>query len=246
MVHINSEQSRRKNIKSGFDLLKILVPSLSQNTNAKISKAALLHKGGDYLQQLMADKEDLSKQIEAYRTDVTSLNEQIEGFQNALAVSSGTGGSGTGHETRAQMKEMFDSHVRNCTLQNWKYWIFSRLMKPLLESFNASVNTGSVEDMTRSSMSWLDQHCSLIQLRPSAMQSLKALAITTDIIDNPKKIAMEAVSAAAATPSPPPPADRRIAHIKDDDDDTAFLDHLEGTTDDQHMMIMDESSQDLC
>ena len=202
VVHVSSEQSRRKNIKSGFDLLKSLVPSLSQNTNAKISKAALLHKGGDYLQQLMGDKEDLDRKIEAHRAKIATLNQQIEGLQNNLAVSSGSGSPSSGPESKLLMRELFNVHVRDCTLQNWKYWIFSRLMKPLLESFNGSVNTGSFEDLTRSSMSWLDQDCSLAHLHPSAMLSLKELAITTEIIDNPKKIAEEAVRAVTAGPAP--------------------------------------------
>ena len=29
--------------------------------------------------------------------------------------------------------ELFDKHVAGCTMQNWKYWVFSRLMQPLLQ-----------------------------------------------------------------------------------------------------------------
>ena len=43
--HISAEQKRRCNIKTGFDLMHQLVPSLSQNPNAKVSKAATLQKG---------------------------------------------------------------------------------------------------------------------------------------------------------------------------------------------------------
>ena len=42
--HISAEHKRRCNIKYGFDTLHQLVPSLRENPNQKISKAATLQK----------------------------------------------------------------------------------------------------------------------------------------------------------------------------------------------------------
>lgn len=44
---------------------------------------------------------------------------------------------------------------------------FSIIIEPLFESYNGMVSTASVEDLCRSTLSWLDQHCSLPALRPS-------------------------------------------------------------------------------
>lgn len=44
---------------------------------------------------------------------------------------------------------------------------FSIIIEPLFESYNGMVSTASVEDLCRSTLSWLDQHCSLPSLRPS-------------------------------------------------------------------------------
>ena len=44
-----AECKRKNTIKNGFDFLKALVPSLAQNPNAKISKAALLIKVSLYI-----------------------------------------------------------------------------------------------------------------------------------------------------------------------------------------------------
>ena len=41
----------------------------------------------------------------------------------------------------SQLQTLFDKHVATCTMQNWKYFVFSRLMRPLLESFDRSEST---------------------------------------------------------------------------------------------------------
>lgn len=43
---------------------------------------------------------------------------------------------------------------------------FSALLEPLMLSFNASVSTASIEDLYRSTILWVEQHCSLVDLRP--------------------------------------------------------------------------------
>lgn len=44
---------------------------------------------------------------------------------------------------------------------------FSIIIKPLFESFKGMVSTSSLEELHRTALSWLDQHCSLPILRPS-------------------------------------------------------------------------------
>ncbi len=41
----------------------------------------------------------------------------------------------TGSESD-HLQVLFDKHVAACTMQNWKYFVFSKLMHPLLESFD--------------------------------------------------------------------------------------------------------------
>lgn len=45
---------------------------------------------------------------------------------------------------------------------------FSILLEPLMLSFNASVSTASFEDLYRSTLLWVEQHCSLVDLRPGS------------------------------------------------------------------------------
>ena len=44
---------------------------------------------------------------------------------------------------------------------------FSVIIKPLFESFKGVVSTSSLEELHRTALSWLDEHCSLPVLRPS-------------------------------------------------------------------------------
>ena len=46
-------------------------------------------------------------------------------------------GSAAGRAGReeSRLESLFDSHVATCTMQNWKYFVFSKIMRPLLESY---------------------------------------------------------------------------------------------------------------
>lgn len=51
---------------------------------------------------------------------------------------------------------------------------FSIIIEPLFESYNGMVSTASAADLCRSTLSWLDQHCSLLALRPSESSTTNA------------------------------------------------------------------------
>lgn len=51
---------------------------------------------------------------------------------------------------------------------------FSIIIEPLFESYNGMVSTASAADLCRSTLSWLDQHCSLPALRPSESNTTNA------------------------------------------------------------------------
>lgn len=55
-------------------------------------------------------------------------------------------------------------------------------------SFNASVSTASFEDLYRSTLLWVEQHCSLVDLRPGSYtkESSKKIHLNISIIFNNK------------------------------------------------------------
>lgn len=68
-----------------------------------------------------------------------------------------------------RIREMFDEWVRTRTLQNWKFWIFSILIQPLLESYCSALAAATYEDLWQAVLNWVDQHCSLVSLRPGKL-----------------------------------------------------------------------------
>ena len=131
-----AEHKRKNSIKSGFDFLRTQIPSLAQTPNVKISKAALLARGAEHVEQLSRENQSLTGEVETLTKSVQALNTEILTFQSQLPTAgSAVGRAGRGDSSSSQLQRLFDRHVAACTIQNWKYWVFSRLIHPLLDSF---------------------------------------------------------------------------------------------------------------
>ena len=76
--HIHAEQKRRYNIKNGFDMLHSLIPQLNQNPNTKMSKAAMLQKGAEYIRVLRSERNQLKDEMDKLRSQIDSLNADIK------------------------------------------------------------------------------------------------------------------------------------------------------------------------
>ncbi|XP_049821899.1 MLX-interacting protein isoform X2 [Aethina tumida] len=186
--HIHAEQKRRYNIKNGFDMLHSLIPHLNQNPNSKLSKAAMLQKGAEYIRQLRSERNQLKEEMDSLRQQIESLNASISNCQSMLPAT----GAPVSRRRDSKMQEMFDEHVRTRTMENWKYWIFSLIFRPLLNTFNNIVSTSSLDDLYTSTMIWVEQHCSLVDLRPVVLNSLTNLCTITDVLSDPDKLPEEA------------------------------------------------------
>ncbi|XP_067863994.1 carbohydrate-responsive element-binding protein-like isoform X1 [Heptranchias perlo] len=162
ITHISAEQKRRFNIKLGFDTLHRLVTSLDSQPGVKVSKATTLRKTAEYIVKLQQERAQTQEEVQRIREDIEKINAAINICQQQLPA---TGVPVTRQRFR-QMREMFSEYVRVRTLHNWKFWIFSIFIRPLFESFNGMVSTGSVDDLCQTALSWLEQHCSLPALRP--------------------------------------------------------------------------------
>ncbi|XP_020016665.2 MLX-interacting protein isoform X1 [Castor canadensis] len=187
MKHISAEQKRRFNIKMGFDTLNSLISNNSKPT----SHAITLQKTMEYITKLQQERSQMQEEARRLRDEIEDLNATILSCQQLLPA--------TGVPvTRLQsdhMRDMFDEYVKSRTLQNWKFWIFSIIIKPLFESFKGMVSTSSLEELHRTAMSWLDQHCSLPILRPMVLSTLRQLSTTTSILTDPSKLPEQASEA---------------------------------------------------
>lgn len=188
VYHINAEQKRRCNIKNGFDTLHSLIPQLRQNPNTKTSKAAMLQKGAEYIKQLRGERNKLKDEMDELRLEIEKLNGAISNCQSMLPAT----GAPVSRHRASKMREMFDEYVRGQTLNNWKFWIFSLMVEPLLDSFNSTVSTSSVDELYRTTMQWVEKHCSLVELRPVVLNSLRFLCTSTEILSDPSRLPEEA------------------------------------------------------
>ncbi|KFM82789.1 Carbohydrate-responsive element-binding protein, partial [Stegodyphus mimosarum] len=191
VCHINAEQKRRCNIKIGFESLHNLLPPLGQTPNAKVSKAAMLQRGADYIRTLKTERQQQLEEVEMLKKKIDELNQAISMYQSQLPAS----GAPVPCQRTNRMREMFEEYVRQQTLQNWKFWIFSLMVEPLVESYNNNVSTADVDEMCKSILIWLDQHCSLVALRPGVLNSLRHLSTTTNILSDPSRLPEEATRA---------------------------------------------------
>lgn len=94
-----------------------------------------------------------------------------------------------------KMQEMFEEYVRERTVHNWRFYVFSKLLPPLLESYSGTVSTANVDELCRTVLSWQEQSCGLVQLRPRATMALCELSKSTSILSDPQRLPMEAVNA---------------------------------------------------
>ncbi|CAB3236429.1 unnamed protein product [Arctia plantaginis] len=194
-THLHAEQKRRYNIKNGFDTLQALIPHLNTNPAAKISKAAMLQKGAEYIKQLKAERNQIKEEMESLRQQIECLNNSITNCHSLLPAT----GAPVSRARSGRLREMFARHVANRTLHNWKYWLFSVVSAALVESFSACVSCSSAADLVRTTLLWAEQHCSLVEMRPAVLNSLRVLCTTTDILTSPERLPEEARAAVAAS-----------------------------------------------
>ncbi|KAG9281705.1 carbohydrate-responsive element-binding protein-like isoform X1 [Astyanax mexicanus] len=191
ITHISAEQKRRFNIKLGFDTLHSLVTTLSSQPSIKISKATTLQKTAEYISKMQQERAQLHEEAQRLRDEILALNSAINVCQQQLP----TTGVPITRQRFDHMREKFREYVRIQTLQNWKFWIFSVIMEPLFESYNGMVSTASMEDLCRTTLSWLEQHCSLPALRPTVLSSLRQLSTSTSILTDPTLVPEQATQA---------------------------------------------------
>ena len=201
-VHINAEQNRRTSIKHGFEELRSLIPSLKDvpASSHKISKAALLTKGGDYIRQMKSECLVMDSEAEQLKNAIERLELEVSSLQGYLPAHKVGGVQGTTNvcgalrqkkasEDRSKINMAFNHHVASGTSINWKYYAFSRLMKPLLDTYVDSVaGSASGAELDHSINRWLEDKCSLIHMRQIAVTSLKNISIKTNILREPRRM----------------------------------------------------------
>uniref|UniRef100_A0A8C8MIA2 MLX interacting protein n=1 Tax=Oncorhynchus tshawytscha TaxID=74940 RepID=A0A8C8MIA2_ONCTS len=162
-----------------------------------ISNAVTLQKTVEYIRKLQQERQQMQKETKRLREEIEEVNASINVCQEQLPA---TGVPITRHRFD-HMREKFDEYVKSRTLQNWKFWIFSIIIKPLFESFNGTVSTTSKGELCETTLQWLDRHCSLHVLRPMVLSTLRQFSTSTSILTDPTLLPEEATQAVTNTHS---------------------------------------------
>uniref|UniRef100_A0A673IVM7 MLX-interacting protein-like n=1 Tax=Sinocyclocheilus rhinocerous TaxID=307959 RepID=A0A673IVM7_9TELE len=165
---------------------------MGKNEASQISNAATLQKTVDYIGKLQLERQQMQEETKRLREEIEELNTSISLCQEQLPD---TGVPITRHRFD-HMREKFDDYVKNRTLQNWKFWIFSVIIQPLFESFNGTVSTTNNTELCETTMQWLDRYCALPVLRPMVLKTLRQLCTSTSILTDPSLLPEEAKKAA--------------------------------------------------
>merc|ERR1711976_245327 len=104
-AHTQAEQKRRDAIKKGYEYLQDLVPSINEDTspsasNAKASKAVVLQKAIEYIQQIEGQKRKQEEDVNGLRKELASLKVIRDTYEELVKVhqtsTSGGGGENSG------------------------------------------------------------------------------------------------------------------------------------------------------
>ena len=143
-----------------------IVPSLRETKNGKASKAAMLQKTAEYIHQLKTNQTEKNKDLQAYKNEIESLSDQISDLQNELPENGVSMLGGGNINRKEKFRQKFSAYVQERTVENWKFYLFSMIMKPLFETYVENVNTSSREDLEQSVVDWQSRYCNLGTLRP--------------------------------------------------------------------------------
>lgn len=190
--HVSAEHVRRCNINLGFTTLASLVlPLHSQPTLKNISKAALLQKTAEYIRWLQSERQQIQEEMARVRNEISELNSTINEYQQQLPST----GAPSARQHSSHLADMFDDYVRSRTLQNWRFWVFSIMVRPLFDSYTETTCTASLEDFCRTVLLWLEKHCSLPIFRKTVLNSLRQMSRTTSILSDPSLVPQQATQA---------------------------------------------------
>ncbi|TFJ97972.1 DLA class II histocompatibility antigen, DR-1 beta chain [Platysternon megacephalum] len=192
----SADHARRMNISCAFDTLASLVlPGLAQ-PSVKLSKATLLQRSVVYVGRLQQERRQVQETARRLRWEIEELSAAIGEFQRQLPPS----GAPVTPPRLDHTAQLYDDYVRQRTLQNWRFWLFSVLIKPLFESYRGAVSTRSAKEFCQSVLGWLEQHCTLPMLRPAISSSLLQLSKLTAILTQPSRLPEQALQAVCRPP----------------------------------------------
>ncbi|KAI0223875.1 Carbohydrate-responsive element-binding protein [Lamellibrachia satsuma] len=196
--HIKAEYKRRGKIQNGFDKLQSVVPSLvdTQQPAGKRSKSTMLLKTVEFLRHIRNENKSLQRETDKLRAEICVLTGDINRHQEELPAAGLIVAPPILPPAPTDMQSMFEEYLLTRTRQNWKFWIFGLIVRPLFNTFNSIVATASPENFCQMLLNWVETHCSLLVLRPTVFQAVRHLGKKTSILTAPERLPQDVVDLA--------------------------------------------------
>ncbi|XP_033637588.1 uncharacterized protein LOC117298436 [Asterias rubens] len=180
--HLQSEHKRRFNIQSGLDEIQRVVPSLRNATESnKSSTAGMLQKAHEHIVTMKHEVEDLRNTSDKLKGEVLLLKKEIDTYQDELPDS----GAPVNTQSDRQLKNMMETYLHKRMKKNWRFWIFSLIVRPLFDTYMMAVSSSQVSDFDRVVHDWSEECCRLKPLRKLVTSALTDLSRDTSILMEP-------------------------------------------------------------
>jgi MAX-like protein X len=146
-AHTAAEKKRRDAIRRGYDDLGVLVPACveagkNQLSTTKLSKATILSKTIDYIEQIKEEEAEQQEQL-------NKLQYEAQGQKIVLQ----------NYETMIKNQRLNPSQQSISTNDQVKVNYFKSLCDELFKSFDAEVDCKSFETLSRGMLHWSERHC---------------------------------------------------------------------------------------
>ena len=146
-AHTQAEQKRRDAIKHGYESLQSLVPKCQQQDSVssyKLSKASILQRSIDYIQQLQQQNKELHEKRDSLKKELMALKIMKENYERLVK-----------NNDHRQTSQGGLNQVSEETKMN----IFTSLCDQLFASFDETVLTGDFSELSACIFTWLEENC---------------------------------------------------------------------------------------
>ncbi|XP_072179960.1 MLX-interacting protein-like [Diadema setosum] len=186
LKHLHSEHKRRFHIQSGLDELQGMIPGMMPvgDGSSKVSTAMMLQKAHEYIIHLKEETNSLRNEVESTKQEVQNLNDEICDCQDSLPDT----GAPVNSQSERQLQQMCNDYISQQMRENWKYWIFSMLVRPLFKSYVAAVCTNPGANFDEEVIDWVEESCRLKPLRKLVYTIVRQVSTRTSVLQNPVQL----------------------------------------------------------
>jgi len=149
----------------------------------------------EHCKKLKLERAKMRLEIDQLNSEIKSLDAEINSCQSQLPANGLM--PGMSQHRAEQTRDQLNQYIANRTLNNWKFWIFGFIVRPLFETYDNSISTSCASQFQQSLLAWLEEHCSLLVLRRAVLNSIREIGTSTSVLSDPSKLPHEATQAAA-------------------------------------------------